>query len=257
MLLKDYYAVLGLKPDATRDAIKKAYRKAARKYHPDIYKGADAELRFDEVSDAYQVLSDPIKRRAYDRKVREERKKAGDEFQEMKYPTKFSKAGTGRVTRVGGRADLRKERGRRRDTDFDKFGELSQIWYDRFVSQSPSYTEGVKKKYGERYSRIPTYKKQRFSPHGPKYQRQTERVEFKHYDSIHRDRHGSTGHSGIVKRSYAYHGEDEFTPSDDSMMDDWADGVIDRVSNKSAWGLAVVLITFFAIMAFILLMVIN
>ena len=253
MLLKDYYAVLGVKPDATRDGIKKAYRKAARKYHPDIYKGPDAETRFDEIADAYQVLSDPIKRRAFDRTVREERKKAGEEFQEMRYPTKFSKTGTDRVSHVGGRPKA----SRRDEADFDRFGELSQIWYDRFVQQKPSYTEGVKKKYGERYSRIPTYKKQRFTVHGPKYQRQSGPVEFKHYDSIHRERHGSTGHSGIVKRSYAYHGEDDFTPTDDSMMDDFADGVIDRVSSKSMWGLALVLITFFAIMAFILLMVIS
>jgi len=252
VLLKDYYAVLGVKSDATRDAIKKAYRKSARRYHPDIYKGADAETRFDEVSDAYQVLTDPIKRRAYDRKVREERIKAGDEFQEMRYPTKFSKTGTGRVTRVGGRADVRTKR----EADFDKFGELSQIWYDRFVQQKPSYTEGVKKKYGERYSRIPQSRKQRFTAYGPKYKRQGP-AEYKHYDGIHRDRHGSTGHSGIVKRSYAYHGEEDFTPSDDSMMNDFADGIIDRVSNRSMLGLAVVLITFFAIMAFILLMVIN
>jgi len=252
VLLKDYYAVLGVKPDATRDAIKKSYRKAARKYHPDIYKGPDAETRFDEIADAYQVLSDPIKRRAFDRKVREERKKAGEEFQEMRYPTKFSKTGTDKVTRVGGRPKA----SRGSEADFDRFGELSQIWYDRFVQQKPSYTEGVKRKYGERYSRIPQYRKQRFTVHEKRYRRQGP-VVFDHYDSIHRDRHGSTGHSGIVKRSYAYHGEEDYPPREDSMMDDLADGIIDRVSNKSMMGLAVVLITFFAVLAFILLMVLQ
>jgi curved DNA-binding protein len=63
---KDYYAVMGLARDATQDEIKRAYRKLARKYHPDVSKEADAERRFKELGEAYEVLKDPEKRAAYD-----------------------------------------------------------------------------------------------------------------------------------------------------------------------------------------------
>lgn len=67
MQFKDYYEVLGVSRDADADEIKKAYRKRARKYHPDVYTGADAEEKFKEINEAYQVLSDPDKRARYDR----------------------------------------------------------------------------------------------------------------------------------------------------------------------------------------------
>ena len=66
MQFKDYYQTLGVARDATADAIKKAFRKLARKYHPDVSKESDAELRMREVNEAYAVLSDPEKRAAYD-----------------------------------------------------------------------------------------------------------------------------------------------------------------------------------------------
>lgn len=66
MEFKDYYKTLGVTRDVTADNLKKAFRKLARKYHPDISKEADAELRMKEINEAYAVLSDPEKRAAYD-----------------------------------------------------------------------------------------------------------------------------------------------------------------------------------------------
>jgi curved DNA-binding protein len=66
MKYKDYYATLGLERAATEDAIKKAYRRLARKYHPDVSKEANAEEKFKEVAEAYQTLKDAEKRKAYD-----------------------------------------------------------------------------------------------------------------------------------------------------------------------------------------------
>jgi curved DNA-binding protein len=63
---KDYYKVMGVARDATEAQIKQAYRKLARKYHPDVSKEKDAEARFKEVGEAYEVLRSPEKRAAYD-----------------------------------------------------------------------------------------------------------------------------------------------------------------------------------------------
>src|SRR5438046_3069487 len=66
MKYKDYYAILGVDRKAGADDIKKAYRKLAHKYHPDVSKEKDAEEKFKEVSEAYETLSDTEKRAAYD-----------------------------------------------------------------------------------------------------------------------------------------------------------------------------------------------
>jgi curved DNA-binding protein len=66
MQFKDYYETVGVPRDATAEDIKKAFRKLARKYHPDVSKEKDAEARMKDVNEAYAVLSDPEKRAAYD-----------------------------------------------------------------------------------------------------------------------------------------------------------------------------------------------
>lgn len=78
MKFKDYYEIMGLKREATADEIKQAYRKLARKYHPDVSKEADAEARFKEIGEAHEVLKDPEKRAAYDAMGRHH---GGDDFQ--------------------------------------------------------------------------------------------------------------------------------------------------------------------------------
>ena len=66
MAYKDYYKILNVKKTAEKDEIKKSYRRLARKYHPDVSKEKDAETRFKEVNEAYEVLGDKKKRAQYD-----------------------------------------------------------------------------------------------------------------------------------------------------------------------------------------------
>src|SRR5512146_3501550 len=66
MEYRDYYKILGVARTATAEEIKKSYRRLARKYHPDVSKERDAEQKFKELQEAYEVLRDPEKRAAYD-----------------------------------------------------------------------------------------------------------------------------------------------------------------------------------------------
>jgi molecular chaperone DnaJ len=86
---KDYYRILGVARNADEKAIKSAYRKLARKYHPDVAKGKDAGERFREVTEAYEVLSDPEKRRRYDT--------LGPDWQRYAQPTPGAQPGGTRV----------------------------------------------------------------------------------------------------------------------------------------------------------------
>ena len=80
MEFKDYYQILGVPRDAGADDIKKAYRKLARKYHPDVSKEADAMARMAEINEANAVLSDPEKREAYDALGRQAPHRPGQDF---------------------------------------------------------------------------------------------------------------------------------------------------------------------------------
>jgi curved DNA-binding protein len=91
MKFKDYYAILGVPRDATEDDIKKAYRKLARKFHPDVSKEANAEARFKEMGEAYATLKDPEKRAAYDQLGHQ---RPGEEFRPPpEWSTQFGDAG--------------------------------------------------------------------------------------------------------------------------------------------------------------------
>ena len=111
MKYSDYYAALGVERGASQDEIKKAYRRLAQKYHPDVSKEPEAEARFKEIAEAYQTLKDPEKRAAYDELGRRPqgedfrpppdwaRQHAGNEqfsFEDMDFADLFSRFGGAR-----------------------------------------------------------------------------------------------------------------------------------------------------------------
>ncbi len=117
MEFKDYYAALGVERTATPAEIKRAYRKLARKYHPDVSKEADAEARFKEVAEAHEALIDAERRAAYDDIAR--RHAAGQPFDPPPgWDSGFEFSGRGQDDRPGQRA-----RGAGDDSDFSDFFE--------------------------------------------------------------------------------------------------------------------------------------
>src|SRR6476646_10701547 len=91
MKFKDYYAILGVDRGASEEDIKKAYRRLARKYHPDVSKEPQAEARFKEMGEAYATLKDPEKRAAYDQLGQQ---RPGEEFRPPpEWSTQFGSAG--------------------------------------------------------------------------------------------------------------------------------------------------------------------
>ncbi|MFN9507345.1 MAG: DnaJ C-terminal domain-containing protein [Rubrivivax sp.] len=101
MALTDYYATLGLPHSTTQEAIKRAYRKLARKYHPDVSHEADAEERFKAVTEAHEALIDPERRAAYDAQWQQQQAQQASASAEQA----FRRAGQEGATRAAGTAD--------------------------------------------------------------------------------------------------------------------------------------------------------
>jgi curved DNA-binding protein len=105
MQYKDYYEVLGVARGAEAEAVKRAYRKLARKYHPDVSKEKNAESRFKEVQEAYEVLRDPEKRAAYDQLGRDYR--TGQQFRPPPdWSQRFGQSGSQRFSDLNGFSDF-------------------------------------------------------------------------------------------------------------------------------------------------------
>src|SRR5258706_11457910 len=99
---RDFYEVLGVERDAKPDEIQRSYRKLARTYHPDVNKDPAAEERFKEISEAYDVLSDPDTRRRYDA--------FGHDFRQVPErvdPAAYARSRAGGARSARGRADPR------------------------------------------------------------------------------------------------------------------------------------------------------
>jgi curved DNA-binding protein len=105
MQYKDYYEVLGVARGADADALKRAYRKLARKYHPDVSKEKNAENKFKELQEAYEVLRDPEKRAAYDQLGRNYR--PGQQFRPPPdWSQRFGESGSQRFSDLNGFSDF-------------------------------------------------------------------------------------------------------------------------------------------------------
>src|ERR1700675_4292220 len=105
MEFRDYYQTLGVTRTATADEIKKVYRRLARKYHPDVSKEPNAEAKFKDVQEAYEVLRDPEKRAAYDQLGRDYR--TGQQFRPPPDgEQRFGHSGSQRFSDLNGFSDF-------------------------------------------------------------------------------------------------------------------------------------------------------
>ena len=106
---KDYYALLGVEPSATTAQIKSAYRKLAKQYHPDVNNSPDAAERFREITEAYDTLTDPDRRRRYDRLHATGRTTSGGDDERSRYtrPGNGTHAGNGSANGNGSQAASR------------------------------------------------------------------------------------------------------------------------------------------------------
>jgi curved DNA-binding protein len=124
MEYRDYYKILGVARTATADEIKKSYRRLARKFHPDVSKEKDAEAKFKEVQEAYEVLKDPEKRAAYDQLGSEW--KSGQQFRP---PPDF---GSGFEFRGGPRQGRARAGGARTEEEFEEAEGFSDFFSSLF-----------------------------------------------------------------------------------------------------------------------------
>jgi curved DNA-binding protein len=133
---KDYYEIMGVKRDANAEEIKRAYRKLARKFHPDVSKEPDAEERFKELGEAYEVLRDAEKRAAYDQLGADW--KSGQEFR----PPPDWGQGYGQQSGQGGAG-----------ADFSDF--FAHIFGDRGAAQGFGHTRQAHGSHAFAHMRIP------------------------------------------------------------------------------------------------------
>jgi DnaJ-class molecular chaperone len=139
MDFRDYYTVLGIPRDADEKQIKKAYRELARKYHPDVYSGPDADEKFKAINEAHQVLSDPEKRARYDRFGAD-----WERYQTTAAPEEgadFAQWFGGRTAQPGGRR-VRFEQSPGGDGDFSDFFDLLFGGSGRFSRPEPAAQRG-------------------------------------------------------------------------------------------------------------------
>ena len=142
MEFRDYYKVLGVERTASADAIRKAYRRLAHKYHPDVSKEANAEARFKEMQEAYEVLKDPEKRAAYDQLGSQW--KAGEQFRpppDWGSGFEFSGDGRARAGRSRGRGAGSRGFGAGEDGGLGE-QDFSEFFSSLFGGGSPFAAEG-------------------------------------------------------------------------------------------------------------------
>ena len=142
MEFRDYYKVLGVERTASADQIRKAYRRLAHKYHPDVSKEANAEARFKEMQEAYEVLKDPEKRAAYDQLGSQW--KAGEQFRpppDWGSGFEFSGDGRARAGRSRGRGAGPRGFGAGEDGGLGEQG-FSEFFSSLFGGGSPFAAEG-------------------------------------------------------------------------------------------------------------------